>query len=86
MKTLFSTTIFALTILLTATSALAAGGNGDCPYSDLTREERFTVFDADADGFLNPAEFPGPQRAFDCIDADDDGLISLAEWLACPGK
>ena len=82
--------VVALAIVLAASSVLAAGGRGDCtkdcPYFDLTREEKFVAFDVNEDGYLSPDEFPGPAWAFAKIDADDDGLISLEEWLACPDK
>ncbi|HET6496336.1 MAG TPA: EF-hand domain-containing protein [Thermoleophilia bacterium] len=93
MRTLITLSVVALAIAVVGTS-LAAGGRGtctrdqlkDCANSCLTREELFEAFDVNDDGALSPDEFPGKPWAFARVDKDGDGLISLEEWLACPGK
>ncbi|HET6496340.1 MAG TPA: hypothetical protein VFH61_13355 [Thermoleophilia bacterium] len=88
MGRLMPITLMALAIVLGAPSAFAGGGKGglnpDCPYTDLTREEKLAVLDVDGDGFLSPDEFAGPIWAFVRLDADADGLISFEEWMAHP--
>jgi len=44
--------------------------------------ERFREADTDQNGFLSPAEFPGPDRAFERLDADNDGQLSPEELAA----
>ena len=82
MGKLMPITLMALAIILVY--AAGAYAKGDCPYADLTRDEKFVAFDVDGNGFLSPDEFPGSSRGFARLDADGDGLISFEEWMAHP--
>ena len=101
MKKLIGIAIFAIVIVVIATTALARCGwsrsSGrhnyrgqraykECPYAGLSRSEKFDTFDTNEDRYLKPAEFHGVQQAFSRIDTNNDDLISYREWRSCEDK
>jgi Ca2+-binding EF-hand superfamily protein len=69
---------------------LEINGDGYIDATETTRRppghsdpgETITEFDADGDGQLSSAEFPGPAHHFDNLDTDNDGFLSAGELSA----
>lgn len=69
-----------------AAFAFSAAGNTGSDLSacagcmQAARAEKLAKYDANKDGKLDKAEFPGTDEAFVAADADKDGALSAAEF------
>jgi Ca2+-binding EF-hand superfamily protein len=63
-------------------SAMRQVGGEEIPNSDSDRIAAFERLDANKNGKIDPAEWPGKSKDFRYIDSDHDGFLSREEFLS----